>query len=319
MEDHLMPVFGSDKMKSMMDKLGIEEDVPIENSFISKSIENAQSKIEGYNFDIRKHILDYDDVMNKQREAIYKKRREILDITENIEGSDKEINRENFPELLKLKDKILEMFENESQRIVSVHSTENRSNWDIKGILDSVHKIVPINGELEDKLRVIINSNESDEEARSSATELIFEVLSNAYNKREEEIGYSAARQIEKMVILRSIDMLWMDHLDSMDSLREGIGLRGYGQRDPLVEYKKESYRMFQTLLGSIEESVVSAIFRVQVVKKVESPMENRDISTSGGDETAGSSMPEAGKKKIGRNEPCPCGSGKKYKKCHGK
>jgi preprotein translocase subunit SecA len=319
MEDHLMRVFGSDKMKAMMDKLGIEEDVPIENSFISKSIENAQSKIEGYNFDIRKHILDYDDVMNKQREAIYKKRREILDITENIEGSDKEINRENFPELLKLKDKILEMFENESQRIVSVHSTENRSNWDIKGILDSVHKIVPINGELEDKLRVIINSNESDEEARSSATELIFEVLSNAYNKREEEIGYSAARQIEKMVILRSIDMLWMDHLDSMDSLREGIGLRGYGQRDPLVEYKKESYRMFQTLLGSIEESVVSAIFRVQVVKKVESPMENRDISTSGGDETAGSSMPEAGKKKIGRNEPCPCGSGKKYKKCHGK
>jgi preprotein translocase subunit SecA len=319
MEDHLMRVFGSDKMKAMMDKLGIEEDMPIENSFISKSIENAQTKIEGYNFDIRKHVLDYDDVMNKQREAIYKRRREILEITEKIEDSDKEINKENFPELLKLKDRILEMFENESQRIVSIHSAENRSSWDIKGILDSVHKIVPVDGELENKLKEIANSNKSDEEARSSATELIFEILSNAYNKREEEIGYSAARQIEKMVILRSIDMLWMDHLDSMDSLRDGIGLRGYGQRDPLVEYKKESYRMFQTLLGSIEESVVSTIFRIQVVKKVESPMENKDISTSGGDETAGSSIPETKKKKIGRNEPCPCGSGKKYKKCHGK
>jgi len=317
MEDHVMRVFGSDKMKMVMDKLGIDEDMPIENSFISKSIENAQGKIEGYNFDIRKHVLDYDDVMNKQREAIYKKRREVLEITKNTEETDKEINKENFPELLKLKDKVLEMFESEAQHIVSVRGAENRSEWDIKGMTESIHKITPVNGELESKLKDIINSNKPDEEARGLATDLVFDVLSGAYNKREEEIGYTPARQIEKMVILRNIDILWMEHLDSMDRLRDGIGLRGYGQRDPLIEYKKESYRMFQTLLGTIEENVVSAIFKVQIVQKVKSPMENKNVSTSGADETVSNAVaPKIKLKKVGRNDLCPCGSGKKYKKC---
>ncbi|MCK4800206.1 SEC-C domain-containing protein, partial [Candidatus Parcubacteria bacterium] len=317
MEDHVMRVFGSDKMKMVMDKLGIDEDMPIENSFISKSIENAQGKIEGYNFDIRKHVLDYDDVMNRQREVIYKKRREILDITKNIEKGEKEINKDNFPELLKLKDKILEMFENQSQYIVSVHSAENRSAWDVRGMLEAVRKIIPTSSDFENKIKEIISLDKPDEEARSLATELIFGALSGAYNKREDEIGYEAIRQIEKMVILRSVDMLWMEHLDSMDRLRDGISLQGYGQKDPLVEYKKESYRMFQTLLGSIEENVLSAIFKIQVVKKVESPMENKNISTSGGGEESNASVPET-VKKIGRNDPCPCGSGKKYKKCCG-
>lgn len=318
MEDHLMRVFGSDKMKAMMDRLGVEEDMPIENSLITRSIEGAQKRIEGYNFDIRKHVLDYDDVMNKQREVVYKKRREILEITKNIENADKEINKENFPELLKLKDKILEMFESESQQTVSVNCIEERRGWNAKGMMEAVHKITPINGELESKLAKIINSNEPDEKARSLLTDTVFEVLSNVYSKREEEIGYEAARQIEKMVMLRSIDMLWMEHLDSMDRLRDGIGLRGYGQRDPLVEYKKESYRMFQGLLGSIEESVISAIFKVQVVRKVESPMENKNISASGdSDDSGGAPIPEK-VKKIGRNDPCPCDSGRKYKKCCG-
>ena len=316
MEDHVMRVFGSDKMKMVMDKLGIEEDMPIENSFISKSIENAQGKIEGYNFDIRKHVLDYDDVMNKQREVIYKRRREILEITKEIEKTEKEINKEDFPELLKLKDKILEMFENQAQYIISLHSGEERSAWDLKGILEAVHKTTPVNGKLEDELKGLVNSNKSDEEARSLMTELIFKVLSDAYNKREEDIGYVAAREIEKMVILRSVDILWMEHLDSMDRLRDGIGLRGYAQKDPLVEYKKESYRMFQSLLGAIEENVLSTIFKIQVVKKVESPMENKNISVSGGDESSVSSVPQIKMKKMGRNEPCPCGSGKKFKKC---
>jgi preprotein translocase subunit SecA len=316
MDDHLMRVFGSDRMKSMMDKLGIEEDMPIENSFISKSIESAQTKIEGYNFDIRKHVLDYDDVMNKQREVIYKKRKEILEITEKVEKADKEVNKENFPELLKLKDKILEMFEDQAQYIVSIHSAETRSAWNVKEMMEAVHKIVSINGELENKVKEIINSDRPDEEARSLLTDLIFEVLSNAYNKREEEIGYAAARQIEKMVMLRNIDMLWMEHLDSMDSLRDGIGLQGYGQKDPLVEYKKESSRMFQSLLGRTEENVLSAIFKVQIVKKVESPMENKNISTSGGSEDSGGASTPESVKKIGRNDPCPCGSGRKYKKC---
>ncbi|MCK5123231.1 MAG: preprotein translocase subunit SecA [Candidatus Pacebacteria bacterium] len=316
MEDHVMRVFGSDKMKMVMDKLGIEEDMQIENSFISKSIENAQGKIEGYNFDIRKHVLDYDDVMNKQREVIYKRRREILEITKETEETDKEINKENFPELLKLKDRVLEMFENQAQYVVSIHSGEERSAWDIKGILESVHKATAVNGELESELKGLVNSNKPDEEARSQMTDLIFKVLSDAYNKREEEIGYAPARQIEKMVILRSVDMLWMDHLDSMDRLRDGIGLRGYAQKDPLVEYKKESYRMFQSLLGMIEENIISTIFKIQVVKKVESPMENKNISMNGGDETASSSAPQVKMKKVGRNELCPCGSGRKFKKC---
>ena len=319
MEDHLMRVFGSDKMKMVMDKLGIEEDMPIENSFISKSIENAQTKIEGYNFDIRKHVLDYDDVMNRQREIIYKKRREVLEITESIEKTDKSITKDNFPDLLKLKEKILEMFENQSQYIASVHSAESRSNWDIKGILEAVHKIVPVNGDFEKEIKDNINSDKPDEEVRSVITDLVFKILSDAYNKREDEIGYEAARQIEKMVILKNIDMLWMEHLDSMDSLRDGIGLQGYGQKDPLVEYKKESYRMFQTLLGSIEENVLSSIFKVQIVKKVESPMENKNISASGGSQSLGSSNgPQKKLKKIGRNDPCSCGSGRKFKKCCG-
>jgi len=316
MEDHVMRVFGSDKMKMVMDKLGIEEDMQIENSFISKSIENAQGKIEGYNFDIRKHVLDYDDVMNKQREVIYKRRREILEITKETEETDKEINKENFPELLKLKDRVLEMFENQAQYIISIHSGEERSAWDVKGILEAVRKATSVDGELENKLKENINSNKPDEEARSLLTDLIFKVLSDAYNKREEEIGYAPARQIEKMVILRSVDILWMDHLDSMDRLRDGIGLRGYAQKDPLVEYKKESYRMFQSLLGAIEENIISTIFKIQVVKKVESPMENKNISTSGGDESSASSISQVKMKKVGRNELCPCGSGRKFKKC---
>ena len=319
MEDHLMRVFGSDKMKMVMDKLGIEEDMPIENSFISKSIENAQGKIEGYNFDIRKHVLDYDDVMNRQREVIYKRRREILGIMENLEKGEKEINKDNYPELLKLKEKILEMFENQSQYVVSIHSIDNRSAWDVKGIMEAVHKAVAVNGDFEKKIKDIIFSDKPDEEARSLLTDLVFSILSDAYNKREEEVGFEAARQIEKMVLLRSIDVLWMEHLDSMDSLRDSIGLQGYGQKDPLVEYKKESYRMFQSLIGAIEENVISSIFKIQVVKKVKSPMENQNIKTSGGGEEEPSvSTPEI-VKKIGRNDPCSCGSGKKYKKCCGK
>ncbi|MFZ2970207.1 MAG: preprotein translocase subunit SecA [Minisyncoccia bacterium] len=316
MEDFLMRVFGSDKMKSVMDKLGVEEDTPIENPLISKSIEGAQKKIEGYNFDYRKHTLDYDDVMNKQREAIYKRRREILKISKVLEENDKEINKENCPELLELKDKILEMFENYSENIVSIHSAEERSNWDVKGIIEAIAKVVFVDGSLEEKLKEIIISEKSNEEVRGLATEMIFKILSDAYNGRESEIGYSAMRQIEKMVLLRSIDILWMDHLDSMDSLKDGIGLQGYGQRDPLVEYKKESYRMFQSLLGSIEENVVHTIFKIQVAKKIVSPMENKNIKTSGGDEDQSAQAPIKARDKIGRNDPCVCGSGKKYKKC---
>jgi len=326
MEDYLMRVFGSDKMKNLMDKLGMEEDMPIENPLISKSIESAQKKIEGFNFDYRKHTLDYDDVMNKQREAIYKRRREILKVSKaldegkaSFENAPKPVSKENNPELLALKEKVLEMFENYSEDIVSIHSAEERSGWDVLGITEAVGKMVPAGKNIENDLKELIVSEKSNEEVRSLATDMVFNALSDAYNKREEEIGYATMRQIEKMVLLRSIDMLWMDHLDSMESLKAGIGLRGYGQRDPLVEYKKESYRMFQALLGAIEENVISTIFKIQVAKKITSPMENKNIRVSGGREEEKTSAPITNKNNVGRNDPCPCGSGKKYKKCCGK
>jgi preprotein translocase subunit SecA len=321
-EDHLMRVFGSDKMKKVMDTFGIEEDMPIENSFISKQIEAAQKKIEGYNFDLRKHILDYDDVMNKQRESIYKRRRDILKATKKLEENIDQlpVNKENFPELLKLKDKVLDMLRKQIQDIVSVHCADIRHKWEVKAIWEAANKIAPLNAGIEAKIKEIVESDKPDEIAKGEAADLIYEAICEDYNKKEEEIGYETARNIEKMVLLRSIDVLWMEHLTEMDNLRDGIGLRGYGQRDPLVEYKKEAYRMYHDLLDAIEENVVNSLFKIRVAKKIESPMENKNITESGGsvDDTQ-VNKPEVNKDKVGRNDPCPCGSGKKYKKCCGK
>lgn len=320
-EDHLMRIFGSEKMKSVMDTFGISEDMPIENSFISKQIEGAQKKIEGYNFDLRKHILDYDDVMNKQREAIYKRRKEILEITSKVEDNKTlPVNQESFPELLKLKDKVLSMLESQIQDIVSVHSADIRGKWDIKNIWDFSNNIAPLSADIKTKIEEIVNSHQSDEEARGNLSDVIFGAILEDYKKKEEEIGYDSLRQIEKMILLRSVDMLWMEHLSAIDSLRDGIGLRGYGQRDPLVEYKKEAYNMYHSLLHSIEQNVVNSLFKIQIARKVESPMENKKITVSGGsvDETI-ENKPEINQDKVGRNDLCPCGSGKKYKKCCGK
>lgn len=320
-EDHLMRVFGSEKMRSVMDTFGIAEDMPIENSFISKQIESAQKKIEGYNFDLRKHILDYDDVMNKQREAIYKRRREILEATKRVEENiTLPVTKENFPELLKLKDKISEMLEKQVQDIVSVYSADIRSRWDEKGMWESLNKITPFKEELKKEMEEIVKSDSADEAAKGELVDLFYGAVCEYYSRKEEEMGYETARQIEKMVLLRSIDMLWMEHLTSMDCMRDGIGLRGYGQRDPLVEYKKEAYRMYHDLIKSIEENVVTTLFKIQVARKIESPMENKNIKESGGSvDESQPSAPEVNENKIGRNDPCPCGSGRKYKKCCGK
>lgn len=322
-EDHLMRVFGSEKMKKVMDTFGIEEDMPIENSFISKQIEAAQKKIEGFNFDLRKHVLDYDDVMNKQREAIYKRRRDLLEATKRIEDNKEglPITKENFPELMKLKDKVLDMLEKQIQDIISVHSADTRANWDKKGMWDAANKIVSLKNNIQDKIGEIIDSDKPDEIVKGELEDLLFEEICKDYNIKEESIGYDVARQIEKMVLLRSIDMLWMEHLTAMDCLRDGIGLRGYGQRDPLVEYKKEAYRMYHDLIKLIEENVVNSLFKIQVARKIESPMENKNVQESGGsvDESEEVNKPEVNTNKIGRNDLCPCGSGKKYKKCCGK
>jgi len=323
MEDHLMRVFGSDKMKAMMDTLGIEEDMPIENKLISRSIENAQSKIEGYNFDARKHILDYDNVMNKQREVIYKKRKEILEAVKNIDDPQREITREitleNYPELEKLKDEVLKVFKSEMRNVVAAHTMENRARWNIGEVVKIMRNNIPLNQEASEALKEIVESTKSDEQAKDEIISYLFKEAAEAYRKREKEMGCETTRQIEKAVLLRNIDLLWMEHLDEMQMLRDGIGLRGYGQRDPLIEYQKEGYRMFQGLLKAIDEGALAAIFKVKIMKQPPSPLENKNVNLSGGDEAAGSMTSEVKKNKVRRNDPCPCGSGKKYKKCCGR
>ena len=321
-EDHLMRVFGSDKMKKVMDTFGIEEDMPIENVFISKQIEAAQKKIEGYNFDLRKHILDYDDVMNRQRESIYKRRRDILEATKRIEEDNGQtpITKENFPELLKLKDKVINMLEKQIQDIVSIHCADMRGNWDEKNMWEAANKISPLEETVKSKLEEIIKSEKPDELAKGELVDLLYGAICADYNEKEENVGYETSRQIEKMVLLRSIDVLWMEHLTSMDCLRDGIGLRGYGQRDPLVEYKKEAYRMYHDLIKAIENNVVTSLFKIQVARKIESPMESKNVQESGGSvDESETNKPEVNTDKTGRNELCSCGSGRKYKKCHGK
>jgi preprotein translocase subunit SecA len=319
LEDELMRRFGGDKVKNIMDRLGLPEDQPIENKMISRSIESAQAKIEGFNFDIRKNILEYDDVMNKQREVIYKKRKEIL--------SKKS-----------LRDEVMAIVEENIEQIVSVHTAGHPEDWKIRDIANDFNSICPSFAD-DNKLDEITKSkNEiNDAEKISKLIEYLKGLAKEAYGKKEKEITSEIMRQIEKAVYLRSIDTFWMNHLDDMDYLRDGIGLRGYGQRDPLVEYKKEGYLLFQNLLSSINAAVVSTIFKVGIVKEQPLPQKNvlDEVKYQGAEEQpaqfgaakqagGGDSVPTGGKTirnkdEIGRNDPCPCGSGKKYKKCCGK
>jgi preprotein translocase subunit SecA len=335
MEDEVMRVFGSDKMKSLMDRLKIPEDQPIENKFISKSIEGAQGKIEGYNFDARKHVLEYDDVMNKHREVIYKRRKEILEIS-----SDKDKQED-------LKEKVLEMIKDEIAKVVDFHTDFNgqRSGWNVQEISEVMRTIFPSPEDVLQKLNEFKNSSITDEEARKKIIEYLQTMASGIYKIKEEQMESEAMRAIEKAICLRTIDIFWMEHLEMMENVRQGVGLRGYGQRDPLVEYKKEAYQMFNRLLDAIQTKIVTTIYKVDIVRRESSPLENQQMKFSGGDETAGSmrsqptaiekqgyksspsessnsqsaSQPVSKKPKVGRNDPCPCGSGKKFKKCCGK
>jgi preprotein translocase subunit SecA len=360
MDDDLMRIFGGEKLKSLMERLGLPDDMPIENKMISGSIESAQKRVEGYNFDIRKHLVEYDDVMNKHREVIYRKRRRILEMNEDNKLTVKKKNEfdEEVIEESTLKEEIIDILDEEIESIINTNiEDKEKAEQEIRAILGDQKKL-PLDAEVLKKLTV------------------------EMYDEREIKIGAPVMRQIEVMVYLRTIDMLWVEHLTTMDELRTGIGLRGYGQRDPLVEYKQEAYALFTNLLKSIESSVARTIFRVEVqvnqptpfpaaknveytkpdsdsiggfeadqgvagdsknaeISKEDSAVAQRMYSES---EEARNSVTtkvlQKGKtvfdrmkesaasgpatqvknvKKIGRNEPCPCGSGKKYKKCCGK
>ncbi len=345
LEDDLMRIFGSERIQRMMNVLNFPEDQPIENKMISRAIESAQARIEGYNFDIRKHVLEYDDVLNKQREVIYRKRKEILEsVTEfakasNIKKSyrqEKDDNKEDLKNSLAdkgqigLREKILLMINDEIGKIVDFHTQgEHIDNWQPEEIFESVSSIFFLPDKVHQEIIDIVRQKIPLADIRQKLKEYLFNLAQKSYKDRERKIGAENMRQIEKFIFLRNLDMLWMNHLEDMESLRDSVRLRAYGQLDPLVEYKNEGHRLFQKLLDSIQSAVVSTIYKVNLSPVVQPTEKSKEIKTDFKQDileqtskTASKPAPVgvAGikKKKIGRNDPCPCGSGKKYKHCCG-
>jgi preprotein translocase subunit SecA len=293
LEDDLMRIFGSDRIAGLMGKLGMEEDQPIEHKWVTKAIESSQKKVEAHNFDIRKHLLEYDDVNNMQRSEIYSFRREIL-------AADS------------LEDRIAEMRENVLDDVLSVHCPENKhpEEWDLKSLKDSLYGQFSISPEIE--LSVL-------EELRNK----LLEEISRTYKNKEQEIGAETFRYLERMILLQVLDTQWKDHLLSMDHLKEGVGLRGYGQRDPLIEYKKEAFEIFSSLSDRVSSEVIARLMKVQIaredtVEKKFAPRPARMVYGRGSGGESAKPQTVVKDKRIGRNDPCVCGSGKKYKKCCG-
>ena len=301
LEDDLMRLFGSDKIKGMMDKLGMEEDEPIENKIVTSSIENAQKKVEERNFNIRKMVLEYDDVMNQQREVIYKERRKVLD-QENLRSTVMEFTH-------KIVDRAMSMY---------CPPESYSEDWDLKNLVRYCEEYFAPFGELkEEKLADL---------GRDEIGEYLHKLADDIYASREEEISPEIMRELENLVMLKVVDNHWMEHLDAMDMLREGVGLRAYGQKDPLVEYKFEAFDMFEAMIEAIEDDVVKYMYRVNVVSQpmmtMDDPLENATMNNPTVDTADGEAVKEPVVNKgpeIGRNDPCPCGSGKKYKNCCGK
>ena len=291
MEDDLLRIFGSDRIKGLMGRLGMDDGQPIEHRLVSNAIEKAQRRVEGHNFDIRKHLLEYDNVMNKQREVIYAQRRQIL-------------GGEN------LREDILEMTEELVEDLVAEY-TGNKlpEEWDLKGLDDGFRRQFGFRVPLQ-------NLDDGD------LQDYLFEKVEKRFEARGEEIGPELFFQLQQMVMLQIVDNQWKEHLLSMDHLRDGIGLRGYAQVDPLREYQREGYDAFMDLIHRIKAEMVGALFHLQVKPHQELPEEARPqqqpLVFSHGD--GGPAQPQQRQqKKVGRNDPCPCGSGKKFKKCHGK
>ncbi len=317
MEDDLLRIFGSERLAGLMQKMGMEEGQEIEHPFISKAIENAQRRVEGRNFEIRKQLLEYDNVMNKQREVIYEERRKVL------EGKD-------------LRGHYLGMIEEAMDSVTAGYTPEEEESFKI--VSESVRKVFPV------------SLDGLEGQSREALLDALVERARKAYEEKEKQIGVDFLRHLERMILLDVVDSKWKEHLRGMDNLREGIGLRAYGQKDPLVEYKREAYEAFQVMIDSIKEDALEFIFRVQPMEpgKMAPAPEKKEVPLKFLHPEAGpvipppSAAPFAGPsageihqpsrsgrpgpspapviagEKIGRNDPCPCGSGKKYKKCHG-
>ena len=305
LEDDLLRIFGAERIQGLMERLGMEEGEPIEHRLITRAIANAQSKVEGRNFDMRKHLLEYDDVMNQQREIVYGRRREIL----------------SSPNL---KADILEMVEQVADAIAFQFAADETppEEWDWDSLGDATFKAFNHRIEFDEETRAAMTADELSERLHTRAVEL--------YQAREDGFTPHVMRQLEKFVMLQTLDAIWKDHLLSMDHMKEGIGLRGYGQKNPLQEYKKEGFALFELMMAQFQTDVVEKAFAVQVttqsdVQQLEQRRaeEPKQMVMSGGG--AAAAPARTAKKtvrheqdKVGRNDPCPCGSGKKYKKCHG-
>ncbi|MCX6800161.1 MAG: preprotein translocase subunit SecA, partial [Candidatus Falkowbacteria bacterium] len=265
-DDNLMRIFGGDRMKNIMKTLKLPEDMPIENKLISKSIESAQKKVEGNNFDIRKHLVEYDDVINKHRASIYNKRRDILKASQNNQTE----------EVSLLSNTVMDMVVNEITKVVNFHTTDYlMDNWNILEISEVCNSIFQTQDNFREELNIIINNNiKSTDLARKDILDYAIHAAREKYNyilSRSKELNLNWM-QIEKGMLIRSIDTTWVEHLSTMSRLRQGIGLRGYGQRDPLVEYKKEAYRLFQELNDYIQKEVVYNIYKITDVAAFKAP-----------------------------------------------
>jgi preprotein translocase subunit SecA len=294
LEDELMRLFGSDKMKNTVERLGLPDDEPISAGILSNRIEDAQRKVEGNNFGIRKRLLDYDQVMNEQREIIYEERLKVL------KGES-------------MRSIILKMVDDLIERNVNAHSNgmDHMDEWDLKGLRESLTKIIPFpNFSFDEKTR--------DTMTKAKFIKLLQDLAHKMYEAKEQEFDEpEMMREPERVILLRAIDQKWMDHIDNMDQMRQGINLVAFGQRDPLVEYKLVGFDMFDDMIESIQEDTVRILYRIAPRNKIERERVAKNISTNRGEEVAKKTVKHTGRK-LGRNELCHCGSGKKYKQCHG-
>ena len=308
LEDDLMRIFGSEKISGIMEKLGMEKGQPIEHPMVSKAVANAQKKVEAHNFDIRKHLLEYDDVMNKQREVFYGLRREIL-------------NNKNHREML------LEMAEELVDELLNDIASEKiyPEEWDIQALDDYLMRQFSVQIKKQEEALVIGDGRHIDLENcdREKLHNAVMDSVECCYATKEKGIDPNMMRQLEKMIMLQFVDNLWKDHLLGMDHLKDGVGLRGYAQKNPLTEYKKEGFEMFSKMMHQIREGVTEYLFKVQIEEGSEYPAEqnqSKKLVEHRGVSSEESKQPTVRRdyKKVGRNDPCHCGSGKKFKKCHG-
>jgi preprotein translocase subunit SecA len=295
LEDDLLRIFGGDRIHKVMDRLGIEEGEHIEHSFISKAIENAQSKVEGHNFEIRKHLLEFDDVMNQQREVIYRQRRKAL-----MEQD--------------LKSVVMDMVADKAWEVVSGFAPEKTpaKEWDLNELEKEIKKV--FNFDLDLTAAPLPHTTPDD------LADHVFEKAKEYYDTKEAMIGPDQARSLERFVVLQTVDTRWKEHLLAMDHLKEGIGLRGYAQQDPLRIYKKEGFDMFQGLMARIKDEIVDILFKIQITAAVPAeelkPRQQQNLTFSHASDDTVRKPVKRTSEKVKRNDPCPCGSGKKYKKC---